>query len=218
MKEQNKLKYTKALQNKKGWGVENIPYPEGMALIEARWDLCIGCGFCEMACSMFHYGVINRELSRIRILRYLLPIPKSIQNVCCQCSEEERECEKACPVDPPVIHYDAKQYHMVVDEERCLGSKCSKCLKACPAKIPHFHSPPHNYAMVCDLCAREGSRRPQCVEVCPYSALEYMEPQFPQHLQRIHPDEKAECIAERLHPLSGHKVQISPEELFGGDE
>jgi len=218
MKKQEKLKYTKALQNKKGWGIENIPYPEGMALIEARWDLCIGCGLCEVACSMFHHGVINRELSRIRIYRYLLPIPKSIQNVCSQCSEEERECEKACPVDPPVIHYDAKQLHMVVDEKRCLGSKCSKCLKACPAKVPRFHSPSYDYAMVCDLCAREGSRRPQCVEVCPYSALEYMEPQFPQHLQRIHPDEKAECIAERLLPLSGHKVQISPEELFGGDE
>jgi ferredoxin len=95
-------KYIKAIQNKKGWGIENLPFPKGLALIEARWDLCIGCGFCEVACSMFHYGIINRELSRIRVYRYLLPAPKSVQNVCCQCSDQERECQKACPLDPPV--------------------------------------------------------------------------------------------------------------------
>jgi len=209
-------KYIKAIQNKKGWGVENLPYPKGVALVEARWDLCIGCGYCEVACSMFHYGVINRELSRIRIFRYLLPAPKSFQNVCSQCSDQERECEKACPVDPPVIHYDHERFHMVVDKERCLGSKCAKCQKACPAKIPRFYPPDYNYAMVCDLCERRGVRRPQCVQICPSFALEYMVPQFPQHLQRIHPDEKADCMAERLQPLPRNEAQISPEELFGG--
>ncbi|MDI7261307.1 MAG: 4Fe-4S dicluster domain-containing protein [Thermodesulfobacteriota bacterium] len=217
MKQTKKSKYVKALENKKGWGVENVPFPKEVALIETRWDLCIGCGFCEVACSMFHHGVINRELSRIRIYRYLLPAPKSVQNVCCQCSDKERECEKACPVDPPVIRYDHEKFHMVVDEERCLGAKCSKCLKACPAKVPRFYSPEHNYAMVCDLCEKDGNRRPQCVEICPSFALEYMKPQFPQHLQRIDPDEKAECLTERLQPLSRDKVQIRPEELFGGE-
>jgi carbon-monoxide dehydrogenase iron sulfur subunit len=208
--------YREAMLNKQGWGVENIPYPEGVALIEARWDLCIGCGYCEMACSMFHYGVINRELSRIRIYRYLLPAPKSVQNVCCQCSEQERECEKACPVDPPVIRYDREKKHMVVDEERCLGFKCGQCLKACPARVPRFYPPDRNQAMVCDLCEKDGVRRPQCVEVCPSYALEFMNPQFPQHMQRIHPDEKAKCMSERMLPLNPHKVQITPEELFGG--
>jgi len=211
-----KSKYIRALQNKKGWGVENLPFPKGEALVEARWDLCIGCGYCEVACSMFHYGTINRELSRIRIYRYLLPAPKSVQNLCCQCSDQERECEKACPVDPPVIHYDAEKFHMVVDEDRCLGAKCAKCLKACPAKVPRFYPPEHNHAFVCDLCEKDGVRRPQCVEICPAFALEYMGPQFPQHMQRIHPDEKADVMAERLQPLPRNKVQISPEELFGG--
>ena len=35
---------------KEGWGVEGLPYPAGLALIQARWDLCIGCGMCEVAC------------------------------------------------------------------------------------------------------------------------------------------------------------------------
>jgi Fe-S-cluster-containing hydrogenase component 2 len=199
---------------KEGWGVENLPYPKGVALIQTRWDLCTGCGTCEMACSIKHFGVIHRELSRIRIFRYLLPIPKSVQNVCCQCSEKERECQKACPLDPPVIHFDKEKLHMVVDSERCLGSSCAKCQEACPASVPRFYPPEVDYSLVCDLCEVNGERKPQCVEVCPNFALEYMAPQFPQHLERIHPDQKAEYLSKRLYPLPKDKIQIPPEELF----
>jgi carbon-monoxide dehydrogenase iron sulfur subunit len=200
---------------KAGWGIENLPYPKGVALIMARWDLCISCGVCEMACSMSHYGVINRELSRIRIFRYLLPVPKSVQNVCCQCAEQERECQKACPLDPPAIYYEGNEYHMNVNNDTCLGSSCAQCQKACPAHVPIYYPPEHDYPLVCDLCYRNGVRTPQCVEVCPSYALEFMEPTFPQHLQRIHPDEKAECIAKRLYPLPKDKIQKSPEEIWG---
>ncbi len=201
-------------KDKTGWGVEDMPGPKGVALIQARWDLCIGCGACEIACSIFHYGVINRELSRIRIFRYHLPVPKSVQNVCCQCPEKERECQKACPLDPPVIHYDDEKFHMVVDADRCLGSSCGQCASACPAAMPRFYLPDHDYSMVCDLCERDGVRKPQCVEICPHSALEFMAPQFPQHLERIHPDEKATCLAKRLYPLPKDQVQRPPEEIW----
>jgi Fe-S-cluster-containing hydrogenase component 2 len=202
-------------KDKAGWGVENMPPPKKIGIIQARWDLCVGCGACEIACSYFHAGVLNRELSRIRIYRYHLPVPKSVQNVCSQCSEKERECQKACPVDPPVIHYDKSKLHMVVDVDRCLGSSCGQCASACPAAVPRFYPPTHDYSMVCDLCEREGVRKPQCVEICPTYALEFMEPQIPQHLQRIHPDEKAACLAKRLYPLPEDKVQRSPEEIWG---
>ncbi len=198
-----------------GWGREKISYPEGAAYISARWDLCVGCGACEVACSMEHYGVINRELSRIRIYRFLLPLPKSVQNVCSQCPEEERECQKACPQDPPVIYYDEELWHMVVDEERCLGSDCGQCQKACPAEIPRFYPPGKNFPMVCDLCEKDGRRRPQCVEICPTQALEYIAPDFPQHLERIHPDQKAFFLGKRLYPLSTDRVIRLPEEIWG---
>lgn len=203
-------------QEKEGWGIENMPYPEGVAYINTRWDLCIGCGACEVACSMAHYGVINRELSRIRIYRYLIPVPKSVQNVCSQCPERERECQKACPMDPPVIHYDEEVGHMVVDEERCLGSACGQCREACPADVPGFYPPDHDFALVCDLCEKDGQRRPQCVEICPTQALEFMAPMFPQHLERIHPDEKAKCLAKRLYPLPEDRALTLPEEIWGG--
>lgn len=202
---------------KEGWGIDNHPYPEGIGYISCRWDLCLGCGGCEIACSMFHFGTINRHLSRIRIFRYLLPLPKSVPAVCCQCSTEERACENACPQYPPVIHYDEVKLHMTVDEERCLGVSCSMCRSACPARIPFFYPEQNDCAMVCDLCEKEGQRCPQCVEICPTQALEFIEPKFPRHLERIHPDEKARCIAKRLYPLQGDRVLSLPEEIWGAE-
>ena len=202
------------IAQEEGWGIENRPYPKGVAYISARWDICVGCGACEVACSMTHYGVVNRELSRIRIYRYTLPLPKSVQNVCSQCPAEERECQKACPLDPPVIYYDQDGLHMAVDEDRCLGSACGQCRKACPAEIPRFYPPDCDAAMVCDLCKKDGKRRPQCVDICPTQALEYVSPQFPQHLERIHPDEKAASLARRLHPLPKNRVMRLPEDIW----
>ena len=212
----NEMQKQQANQNQEGWGLEKLEYPEGVGYISARWDRCVGCGHCEVACSMYHYGEINRELSRIRIYRYTLPLPKSVQNVCSQCSERERECQKACPVDPPVIHYDEELKHMVVNEDECLGSDCAQCREACPADIPRFYAPDYDFAMVCDLCEKDGVRRPQCVEICPTQALEYVTPNIPHHLERIHPDEKAASIARRLYPLPKDRVIRLPEEIFGG--
>ena len=205
-----------ATEEKNGWGIEKIPYPQGVAYISARWDLCVGCGACEVACSMFHYGVVNRELSRVRIYRYLLPLPKSVQNVCSQCPEKERECQKACPEDPPVIHYDPERFHMVVDEDRCLGSDCGQCRDACPADVPRFYPPEQDVSMVCDLCEKDGQRRPQCVEICPTQALEFISPKIPHHLERIHPDMKAASLANRLYPLPKDRAIRMPEEIWGG--
>jgi carbon-monoxide dehydrogenase iron sulfur subunit len=215
MKKDKPRMRSKDQERKEGWGIENLPLPQGLAYIQTRWDLCIGCELCEIACSMYHYGVINRELSSIRIYRYQTPLPKSVQNVCSQCSKEERECEKACPLTPPAIYYDEKSYRMEVDKDRCLGHKCARCRKACPADVPRFYPPDQDYPLICDLCSKSGVRKPQCVEVCPTNALEFLPPLFPQHLDRIHPDEKAECLSRRLHPLPKNKIQSSPEEIWG---
>lgn len=31
-------------KDKTGWGVEDMPPPKDVALIQERWDLCMGCG------------------------------------------------------------------------------------------------------------------------------------------------------------------------------
>ena len=192
----------------KGWGQENFPYPVGHAFIECDEMKCVGCGICQMACSMKHFGVINKDLARIQVRKYLLPLPKAVQVTCVQCRDEERECEKACPVDPPAIYFDKKSFHMVVDQERCLGFKCGKCGKACPAKAIRFYPSVTPKAIVCDLCDTEntGDRNPECVNVCPYGALYFKSVavrwNFLIHdVTRKHPDEKADLIAKRLYPL-----------------
>jgi len=191
-----------------GWGIDKVPYPQGNALICTRDLLCVGCGICELACAVYHFGEFNKELSRVRIQKRMTPISKSLQTVCSQCNEEERSCQKACLLDPPAIHFDAKNLHMTVDVDRCLGAKCGKCAQACEGNAIHFYPPEHDYAIVCDLCEKEGKRQPRCVDVCPRQALEYISTrQHPfikesQHLWKLGYDRKAEAIHKRTYPLA----------------
>jgi Fe-S-cluster-containing hydrogenase component 2 len=198
----------------KGWGREDYPYPKGVAFIECDELKCVGCGICQMACSMKHFGVINKELARIEMRKYLLPLPKAVQVTCVQCPDEERECEKACPKDPPAIYFDNELLHMVIDNERCLGENCLQCREACSAKAIKIYPSVSPTPFVCDLCDTEntGNRDPQCVNVCPYNALYFLSsPEYRfgysvQHITRKHADEKAELIAKRLYPLTKKSV------------
>ena len=193
-----------------GWGQEDYPYPKGAAFIECNEMKCVGCGICQMVCSMKHFGVINKELARIQVRKYLLPLPKAVQVTCVQCADEERECEKACPVTPPAVYFDNDLLHMVIDEERCLGEECMQCRAACSAKAIRIYPSVSPKPFVCDLCDTEnnGNRDPQCINVCPYGALSFSksaELRFGyavQDLFRKHADEKAELIAKRLYPLT----------------
>ena len=190
-----------------GWGKENYPYPTGAAFIECDEMKCVGCGICQMACSMKHFGVINKDLSRIQVRKYLLPISKGIQVTCSQCQEGERECQKACPLDPPAVYFDNDLLHMVLDQERCLGQKCLLCQKACSAKAIRNHPLLSPKPFVCDLCDTEnnGNRDPQCVNVCPTGALYFKDlggrGLVIRDTMRKDADEKAELIARRLYPL-----------------
>jgi Fe-S-cluster-containing hydrogenase component 2 len=192
-----------------GWGKENYPYPRGAAFIECDEMKCVGCGICQMACSMKHHGVINKELARIQVRKYLLPLPKAVQVTCVQCPDTERECEKACVLSPPAIHFDKNSLHMVIDADSCLGNDCLQCRDACPAGAIRSYPAVFSTPFVCDLCDVEnnGNIAPECVNVCPYGALNLssaQEHRFDYSVQDIfrrHADEKAELIAKRLYPL-----------------
>jgi Fe-S-cluster-containing dehydrogenase component len=159
---------------------------------------------------MKHFGVINRQASRVKITKYLLPIPKAVQVVCVQCPEPERECQKACPVKgTKAIYYDEKTMHMVIDQKKCLGLKCLKCQQACSAKAVQVCAPVSNKPFVCDLCDTDntGNRDPQCVNACPYGALYFKstriirDPFWVADQWRKSADEKADLIARRMYPL-----------------
>jgi Fe-S-cluster-containing hydrogenase component 2 len=191
-----------------GWGKENYPYPPGVAFIECDEMKCIGCEICQMACSMKHFGIINKDLARIQVRKYLLPISKGIQVTCSQCQEEERECEKVCPLDPPAIYFDKNLLHMVIAIDRCPEEECVQCQKACSAKAIRNHPQLYPKPFLCDLCDTDnnGNRAPQCVNVCPTGALYFKDlggRGYPvRDFMRKHADEKAELIAKRLYPLS----------------
>ena len=192
----------------KSWGKEDYPYPFGAGFIECVEMECVGCGICQMACSMKHFGVINKELSRIQVRKYLLPLPKAVQFTCVQCQEEERECEKACPLSPPAIFFDKKTLHMVIDQDRCLGNECLQCQKACSADAIISYPAVSETPFVCDLCDVDntGEINPECVNICPYGALRFLRSgerhgYSMQDKLRKHADEKAELISKRLYPL-----------------
>lgn len=195
-------------ESERGWGKEKYPYPQGAGYIECDELKCVGCGICQMACSMMHFGVINKDLARIQVRKYLLPLPKAIQTTCVQCQPEERQCEKACPLDPPAVYFDSKTLHMVFDTQRCLGEKCLLCKKACSATAIRIYPAVSPTPFLCDLCdvKNQGVRAPQCINVCPYGALYFKASVIRfgysiRDVMRKHPDEKAELIAKRLYPL-----------------
>lgn len=186
------------------WGRELYEPPTAVAMIEAEDMKCTGCELCQQACSMKHFGVINRELSRIQVEQRHMPVPKGLTVTCANCQVEERECEKACPLTPPAIYYDNELFHMRVDEETCLGIKCNQCGEACTAGAIRWYEAVTPMPFVCDLCdtANDGTRDPECVKICPVTALHFRSPRDQQHDWRMSMDEKAELVARRLYPLT----------------
>ena len=155
---------------------------------------------------MQHFGVINKDFSRIYIRKFLLPLPKAIVVTCSQCQEEERLCQKACPLSPPAIFFDNASLHMIIDKERCTG--CLSCKDACGTEAIRYNPDIVDTPLVCDLCDTNntGDRNPQCVQICPTSAL-----YFHDQNERGRPlrdsfrrssDEKATMVARRLYPLT----------------
>jgi Fe-S-cluster-containing hydrogenase component 2 len=201
------LHVTREKKDGKTWGKGNYPEPREPGLIECDELKCNGCGICQMACSMRHFGIINKDLARIQVNKFLLPISKGIQVTCVQCQDEERACQPACPVEPSAIYYDHSTLHMVIDKERCLGDGCMKCREACPAKAIRNHPKLSPLPFVCDLCDTQnnGDKNPQCVSVCPTEALYYKSFEvfgYPlRDYLRKSASEKASLVSQRLHPL-----------------
>jgi carbon-monoxide dehydrogenase iron sulfur subunit len=190
-----------------GWGRELWSYPNGAAFIEPVEQNCVGCGACEMACSMKHFGVINKDWARVHVAKFMLPLPKAIQVTCVQCQAEERECEKACPIKPAAITYDSKTRHMVVNTQTCAGKACLACTKACPSGAVKFVEAASDVVFVCDMCdiGNTGARKPECVDVCQYNALRIRN-NTPADNWRLSMDEKAELLARRLYPLANTEM------------
>lgn len=123
---------------------------------------CAGCRVCEIVCSLSHWGVVNPDLSNIRIRTDILGGYISEAETCRQCPGPE--CVAACPTG--AMHIDPETGARMVDQDQCIG--CQSCLNACPAVPPRVHfNPATTTCIKCDLCGGE----PRCVANCPAHAL-----------------------------------------------
>jgi Fe-S-cluster-containing hydrogenase component 2 len=196
------------------WGREIYPPPSGVAFIDSDVMKCVGCGLCAEACSMKHFGIINKDFARIFVGKFLLPLPKAVVVTCSQCQKEERPCEDACPVTPSAIRFDEKTLHMIIDQDSCTG--CLKCQSACGTEAIRFNPEASDKPLVCDLCDTDniGARDPQCVKICPTTAL-YFQNQDERgrplrDMSRRSAREKAEMVSKRLYPLTKESIAYPP--------
>lgn len=186
-----------------GREVYPLPSPRVAAFIYMDEARCTGCALCTYACSMKHFGVINKDASNIQVRQPQIPVIKGIPVTCSQCQVDERECEKACPTTPKSITYDMKTMHMVINKATCLGAGCLRCQKACNAKAVRFNAAVSDKPFVCDLCDTEntGNRDPECVKICPFSALNFRD-KGAHHWHRRSIMEKADLLAKRIYPIT----------------
>jgi Fe-S-cluster-containing hydrogenase component 2 len=120
---------------------------------------CIGCGICQIACSLSHKNEISPLLSRIMIVRG--DGSRNIIGVCHQC--ESPMCISVCPAD--ALSNDPTT-NAIIRNDNCIG--CKNCLFACP--VGAIFMEPNNNIAVCDLC--DGD--PLCVKLCPTQAIRYL--------------------------------------------
>lgn len=125
-------------------------------------DKCAGCRDCEIICSLNKFGVVNSELSSIRINTDVLGGYISDAEACKQCPGAE--CVAACPTG--ANHIDPQTGARVIDRDVCIG--CQSCMNACPADPPRIHfSEDRGFCFKCDLCGGD----PMCVKYCSCAAL-----------------------------------------------
>jgi anaerobic carbon-monoxide dehydrogenase iron sulfur subunit len=121
---------------------------------------CIGCGICELACTVEKgEGSLSPIRSRIRVVR-MAPV-FNFALTCRGC--EDAACVKSCP--ERAITQSQENNLLIIDETKCKG--CDWCVQACPHGGITIHADTGK-AMACNLC--EGD--PQCKAACPEEALE----------------------------------------------
>ncbi|MGE5397019.1 MAG: 4Fe-4S dicluster domain-containing protein [Chitinophagales bacterium] len=133
---------------------------------------CVGCGTCEMVCSLTHENVCSPNLSRIRVVRYRregLNVPVT----CAFC--EKPPCISICPVG--AISKNKENSDVSIKTDICIG--CRQCVQACPFGHMNFNFP-KGIAFKCDRCGGD----PQCVKFCWTGAIEYGPPDIPWEQKR----------------------------------
>ena len=145
-------------------------------VIQVDEKLCLTCRECEIACSLYHEGQCNPELSGIRVdFDDFVPGLPDVR-VCKQC--DWPACYYACAAhwDEPALRIDERTGARYIDPDKCRG--CGACARACPLTperpvVFHKTTGRKRIYFKCDLC-KDRPGGPLCVEVCPGGALTYI--------------------------------------------
>lgn len=128
--------------------------------IKTNFDLCTGCGLCQLACSEHLLGGYNPHWAGIRI-RHMSENLYHFPMVCNHC--QNPFCANVCPAG--AIFRDPATGAVKVDPMTCTA--CGLCQRFCPIGMIRV-DPDRKAAVKCDLCAGE---EPRCVSACPTGAL-----------------------------------------------
>ncbi|MHA1594022.1 MAG: 4Fe-4S dicluster domain-containing protein [Candidatus Baldrarchaeia archaeon] len=132
-----------------------------MVLVYNPWR-CTGCTSCMIACSYKHYGVLDYNLSNIKI-SFAEELKRFEAVYCHHC--EEPICATVCPVS--AIVKDEDTGIVTIDVMKCIG--CQLCNVMCPLSVPWFNEA-LRVSIKCDLC--DGD--PECVKFCSSRALRFV--------------------------------------------
>lgn len=130
--------------------------------IIANFDLCTGCGICQLVCSQKTAGTYNPRNACLLInMEMEGVVHKPV--VCNHC--ENAFCQKVCVFN--AITRDEETGAVEIDEAAC--KRCRKCAQICPIQVIYMNE--DRKAVKCDLCSGD----PLCVKYCPTGALRLVE-------------------------------------------
>jgi carbon-monoxide dehydrogenase iron sulfur subunit len=144
-----------------------------MKCIVIKEEACIGCGLCQVYCTVEHSkskdtikAYLKEQPKPISRARVETNKPKSLSIRCQHC--KDTPCVTACLTGAMTV--DKETGHVIHDAEKCIG--CWTCIMVCPygAVKPDFS---RKIIIKCDLCP--DLEIPACVANCPNEALVYEE-------------------------------------------
>jgi carbon-monoxide dehydrogenase iron sulfur subunit len=145
-----------------------------MRRIFVKEEACMGCGLCEVYCTVQHSNSKDlikaykkeqpRPLSRVR-LEVAIPISFAVQ--CRHC--ENPPCVMACLSG--AMYVDEETGLVMHDAEKCMG--CWTCVMVCPYGAIIADASIRKAVAKCDLCPDLDT--PACVANCPNEALIFEE-------------------------------------------